>query len=225
MPQSEQLIDIKEVADTFGKSVESIRKYKNFGILKISEKRGNKDLFDREEILKVRDRLHDLRLKGLSLSQIADQLDQARGREMIVADPLHPSSSASGVADQPVEVLIAVEEAGVRAALIGFLQDHGYVVWEAGDGEEALAVIFSRKPGLILLDFRLPKVDGYQVCRILKGNAATSWIPIIILTAPGTTAEKLKGTELGADDYINKPFDLEELLGRIKMFTRRVYVG
>ena len=225
MPQSEQLIGIKEVADTFGKSVESIRKYKNFGILKISEKRGNKDLFDREEILKIRDRLHDLRLKGLSLSQIADQLDQARGREMIAGDQLHPASSASGVENQPVEVLIADGEAGARAALKGFLQDRGYPVWEAGDGEEALAVIFSRKPGLILLDLGLPKVDGHQVCRILKGNPATFGIPIIILTASRTTAEKIKGIELGADDYINKPFDLEELLARIKMVTSRVYAG
>ena len=78
MPQSEELIDIKEVADTFGKSVESIRKYKNFGIIRVTDKRGNKDLFDREEILSIRDRLRDLRLRGLSLSQIADQLAEVR---------------------------------------------------------------------------------------------------------------------------------------------------
>ena len=74
MPESNQLIDIREVAQTLGKSVESIRKYKNFGIIRVTDKRGNKDLFDREELLKIRDRLRDLRLRGLSLSQIADQL-------------------------------------------------------------------------------------------------------------------------------------------------------
>ncbi|MBM3278833.1 MAG: hypothetical protein FJY95_12250 [Candidatus Handelsmanbacteria bacterium] len=78
MPESEQLIDIREVAETFGKSVESIRKYKNFGIIRVIDKRGNKDFFDRGEILKIRDRLRDFRLKGLSLSQIADQLAAAR---------------------------------------------------------------------------------------------------------------------------------------------------
>ena len=78
MLNGEQFIDIKEVADTFGKSVESIRKYKNFGIIRVSDKRGNKDLFDRKEILSVRDRIRDMRLKGLSLSQLADQLDAAR---------------------------------------------------------------------------------------------------------------------------------------------------
>ena len=65
MPDSEQLIDIQEVANTFGKSVESIRKYKNFGIIRVSDKRGNKDLFDREEIMGIRSSLHELRLKGL----------------------------------------------------------------------------------------------------------------------------------------------------------------
>ena len=82
--------------------------------------------------------------------------------------------------------------------------------------------IQSGKPGLILLDLGLPKVDGHQVCRILKGNPVTCGIPIII-TARGATAEKVKGVEQGADDYIGKPFDLEELLARIRMVTRRVY--
>ena len=77
MQDSQQLIDIQAVADSFGKSVESIRKYKNFGIIRVSDKRGNKDLFDREEIMSIRNRLRELRLKGLSLAQIADQLDLA----------------------------------------------------------------------------------------------------------------------------------------------------
>ena len=225
MPQCEQLIGIKEVADTFGKSVESIRKYKNFGIIKISDKRGNKDLFNREEILKIRDRLHDLRLKGLSLSQVADQLDLARGREMVLADPVRPASSRARAADHALEVLIVDDEAGVRAPLKEFLQGHGYTTWEAGDGEQALTAAFSRRPGLILLDLHLPRLDGCQVCRILKGNPVTSGIPIIMIAAPGTTAERIKGIEHGADDCINKPFDPEELLVRVRMVTRRVYAG
>lgn len=223
MPQAEQLIDIKEVAHTFGKSVESIRKYKNFGIIRISDKRGNKDLFDREEILEIRDRLRDLRLRGLSLSQIADQLDLSREGSTTAADPV-PSESLSSRAVHPPGILVADEDAAVRTSLREFLQGLGYTVWEAGDGERALTVIFSRKPGLILLDLGLPRVDGHQVCRILKGNQATCGIPIII-TARGATAEKMKGMEQGADDYIGKPFDLEELLAHIRMVTRRARAG
>ena len=78
MSEGKHLIGIKEVAETLGKSVESIRKYKNFGIIRVTDKRGNKDLFSKEEILTIRERLRDLRLKGLSLSQIADQLSIAR---------------------------------------------------------------------------------------------------------------------------------------------------
>lgn len=124
MPSAEHLIDIKEVAHTFGKSVESIRKYKNFGIIRISDKRGNKDLFNREEILEIRDRLRDLRLKGLSLSQIADQLDLSRDEATTVVDPVPPH--------HPLRVLIADGEAAVRTPLREFLQGHGYTVWEAG---------------------------------------------------------------------------------------------
>ena len=74
---------------------------------------------------------------------------------------------------------------------------------------------------MILLDLRLPKVDGYQVCQTLKGNPITSVIPIIMITALNTTPQKVKGIESGADDYVEKPFDLEELSARIKMVMRR----
>jgi len=219
MPESEQLIDIREVAETFGKSVESIRKYKNFGIIRVTDKRGNKDFFDRAEILKIRDRLRDFRLKGLSLSQIADQL--AAAREEFAPPPSRPAFSSPPEPNRPPKVLIVDDEEEVRASLGEFLQSHGYVTREAGDGEEALAKAFTEKPDLLLLDLRLPKVDGYQVCQTLKGNPITSVIPIIMVTALDTTPQKVKGIEYGADDYVTKPFDLEELYARIKMVLRR----
>lgn len=219
MPESEQLIDIREVAETFGKSVESIRKYKNFGIIKVTDKRGNKDFFDREEILKIRDRLRGFRLKGLSLSQIADQL--AAAREELAPPPSRPVFSAAADPNRPPKVLIVDDEEEVRASLGEFLRSHGYVVREAVDGEEALARAFTEKPDLLLLDLRLPKVDGYQVCQTLKGNPITSVIPIIMVTALNSTPQKVKGIEYGADDYVTKPFDLEELYARIKMVLRR----
>ena len=138
MSDSEQLIDIQEVASTFGKSVESIRKYKNFGIIRVSDKRGNKDLFDRSEIMAIRGRLRDLRLKGLSLAQIADQLDIARAEEMghsptALATPSAPPSVEDG---KKLKILVVDDEAEVRASLREFLESQDYVICEAGDGEE-----------------------------------------------------------------------------------------
>ena len=226
MSTSEQLIDIQEVASTFGKSVESIRKYKNFGIIRVSDKRGNKDLFDRSEIMNIRGRLRDLRLKGLSLAQIADQLDIARAEEM------GTSSTAPAVLTPPaveenkqLKILVVDDEAEVRAGLREFLEGQDYAICEAGDGEEALAKTFLEKPHLLLLDLRLPKLDGYQICQTLKGNPITSGIPIIMVTALNSTPNKVKGIEYGADDYVDKPFDLQELAARIKMVTRRLGIG
>ena len=227
MPESIQLIDIKEVAETLGKSVESIRKYKNFGIIRVTDKRGNKDLFNREEILKIRERLRDLRLKGLSLSQIADQLASAR-RDLGPASMAPAGSGPVPTPDpnRPVKILVVDDEEEVRANVGEFLESQGgYAVVEAGDGEEALAKCFTEKPDLILLDLRLPKVDGYQVCQTLKGNPITSVIPIIMITALNTTSQKVKGIEYGADDYVEKPFDLEELEARMKMVLRRGHVS
>ena len=224
MPDSEQLIDIREVAEALGKSVESIRKYKNFGIIRVTDKRGNKDLFDRAEILKIRDRLRELRLKGLSLSQIADQLASAR-LEIAgaggVAQAVFGGGGPPSASDRPVRVLLVDDEEEVRENVGEFLTGQGYDVVEAGDGEEALAKSFTEKPDLILLDLRLPKVDGFQVCQTLKGNPITSVIPIIMITALNATSQKVKGIEYGADDYIEKPFDLEELAARVKMVMRR----
>jgi CheY-like chemotaxis protein len=222
MPESEQLIDIQEVASTFGKSVESIRKYKNFGIIRVSDKRGNKDLFDREEILSIRDRLRELRLRGLSLAQIADQLEIARA-EVMASVPARPSvASQAPDPDHPYKILIVDDEEEVRDSLREFLHEQGYATCEAGDGEEALAKTFTEKPHMILLDLRLPKLDGYQVCQTLKGNPITCGIPIIMITALNATSQKIKGIEYGADDYVSKPFDLDELAARIKMIRRRI---
>ena len=224
MPE-EQLIDIKEVAETLGKSVESIRKYKNFGIIRVTDKRGNKDLFDRDEVLKIRERLRELRLKGLSLSQIADQLAIARQESMGGGVAATSRTAAQRDPDQPMRILIVDDEEEVRASIREYLESNGFAIVEAADGEEALAKAFTEKPDLLLLDLRLPKVDGYQVCQTLKGNPITSVIPIIMVTALNATPQKVKGIEYGADDYIEKPFDLEELLARIKMVMRRQQVA
>ncbi|MEW6751456.1 MAG: response regulator [Candidatus Latescibacterota bacterium] len=223
MPDSEELIDIQGVADAFGKSVESIRKYKNFGIIRVSDKQGNKDLFDRAEILRIRGRLRELRLQGLSLSQIADQLELSRVGEVEPAAPGPPAPLAE--ANQPFRVLIVDDETEVRHSLREFLEGRGYQVCEATNGEEALARTFTEKPHMVLLDLRLPGLDGYQVCQTLKGNPVTSGIPIIMISALTATPQKVKGMEYGADDYVSKPFDLEELAARMRMVRRRMGLG
>ena len=226
MQDRQELIDIQAVADSFGKSVESIRKYKNFGIIRVSDKRGNKDLFDRGEIMSIRNRLRELRLKGLSLAQIADELDIARDEHLSLPSP--PTSMSGQTPHhepgRPLKILVVDDEDEVRAGLREFLEGMDYAICEAADGAEALAKTFTEKPHMILLDLRLPKVDGYQVCQTLKGNPITSGIPIIMLTALNATPNKIKGIEFGADDYVDKPFDLDELAARIKMVTRRMGV-
>ena len=94
MLSNETLIDIQEVANEFGKSVESIRKYKNFGIIRVSDKNGNKDLFDRSEILDIRIQLKELRLKGLTLSQIADEIESERKFENKTSPTFGPNSGS-----------------------------------------------------------------------------------------------------------------------------------
>ena len=165
-----------------------------------------------------------MRLRGLSLAQIADQLDLARTEDLLVSGPqtFVPGQSPTPEPGKPLKILIVDDEDEVRAGLREFLEGMEYAICEAADGEEALAKTFTEKPHMILLDLRLPKVDGYQVCQTLKGNPITSGIPIIMVTALNATPNKIKGIEFGADDYVAKPFDLDELAARIKMVTRRL---
>lgn len=200
-----RLIGIDEVAELFGKSIESIRKYKNYGILKVADRVGNKDLFDREDVLSKKQIIKDLQIRGLSLAQIAEQLE----------------STETPGAQGPYRLLIVDDEEEIRRNLRElFLPD--YEVHEAVDGIEALEKARALKPDLILLDLRLPRMDGYQVCQRLKGDPTTAQIPVIMETALIETPQKVRGIEYGADDYVTKPFDLEEIAARVKMVLRRV---
>jgi len=100
--------------------------------------------------------------------------------------------------------------------LEGILQPEGYRVRPANSGELALASIAAQPPDLILLDIRMPDMDGFEVCRRLKADQATSHIPVIFQSAASDLADRLEGLRLGAVDYISKPFQREELLARVK---------
>lgn len=121
--------------------------------------------------------------------------------------------------------ILAVDDNEVNLKLISAtLKQGGYETITAQNGPEALKITASDKPSLILLDISMPDMDGYEVCKRIRDNKATSRIPIIMLTAHDTLEEKMKGYEVGADDYITKPFQPVELLARINVLLRRVAI-
>jgi DNA-binding response OmpR family regulator len=118
-----------------------------------------------------------------------------------------------------IRVLIAEDDASLRQGLIDLLEGEGYEVFAVGDGREALTCFHKESPDLVLLDVMMPGLSGYDVCReIRKSDSRT---PIIMLTAKGEEIDKVVGLELGADDYVTKPFGLHELRARISAVLRR----
>ena len=117
------------------------------------------------------------------------------------------------------KILVVDDENRMRKLVKDFLQRENFEVLEAGDGSEALDVFFAHQDiALIILDVMMPKMDGWQVCREIRSY---SKVPIIMLTAKGETFDKVLGLELGADDYIVKPFEPKELVARVKAVLRR----
>lgn len=119
------------------------------------------------------------------------------------------------------KVLIVEDEVTLANNLADKLRSEGFTVITAGDGEDGLAKVRSEHPDLIVLDIMLPGLDGLSLCRIVRRDAATSHIPIIMLTARGTEVDKIVGLESGADDYVVKPFALGEFLARVRAVMRR----
>ncbi len=117
------------------------------------------------------------------------------------------------------KILIAEDDRNILAGLIDNLKMDGYSTVIARDGEAALKQVKDRNPDLLILDVMLPKLSGFEVCKKLKELGSS--IPIIILSAKGDEADKVLGLELGADDYVTKPFSPRELLVRIKAVLRR----
>ncbi len=116
------------------------------------------------------------------------------------------------------KILIVDDDKNISELLRLYLAKEGYETILAFDGEEALAVFGEEHPDLVLLDVMMPKLDGWQVCREIR---RCSSVPVIMLTAKGETFDKVVGFDLGADDYIVKPFDAKEVLMRIKAVLRR----
>ncbi|MFM8387077.1 MAG: response regulator transcription factor [Planctomycetia bacterium] len=116
-------------------------------------------------------------------------------------------------------ILVVEDDATIRQGLKRSLEFEGFTVDIARDGDEAVQRAFDQKPDLILLDLMLPKLNGFEVCRTLRRYDAG--IPVVILSAKGDEGDKVLGLELGADDYVTKPFSIRELVARIKAALRR----
>lgn len=101
------------------------------------------------------------------------------------------------------------------------LSKEGFLVVSAKNGADGIEIAKKHKPNLILLDIMMPKMDGWEVCKLLKSNAELAQIPVIMLTARAAETDKIVGLELGADDYITKPFSPRELVARVKAVLRR----
>ena len=118
-------------------------------------------------------------------------------------------------------ILIVDDEAPIREMIAVALEMAGYDCLEAANSQDALAIIVDRQPDLLLLDWMLPGSTGIELARRLKRDALTAEIPIIMLTAKGEEDNKIQGLEVGADDYITKPFSPRELVARLKAVMRR----
>jgi len=124
---------------------------------------------------------------------------------------------------QNARILVAEDDRAVRESLVRALQLEGYGVVAAHNGAEALDAIGQAEPDVLLLDVSMPIVDGLTVCRVLRAEG--NHLPVLMLTARTETSDRVAGLDAGADDYLPKPYDLEELLARIRALLRRSNYG
>lgn len=122
-------------------------------------------------------------------------------------------------------VLVVEDEEALAQLLKYNLEKEGYRVSTASDGEEALVVADENNPDLVVLDWMLPKAPGIEVCRRLRARQETRNTPIVMLTARGEESDRVRGLDMGADDYITKPFSMGELLARLRAVMRRIRPG
>ncbi len=123
--------------------------------------------------------------------------------------------------DTRSKILLVDDEIDTLLPLKRSLEVEDYIVVGAGNGKEALIKAKTEIPDIILLDLMMPEMDGYEVCEKLKKDPMTKNIPVIILTAKDAVRDKVKGLDIGADDYVTKPFNLNELKARVKSVLRR----
>ncbi len=122
--------------------------------------------------------------------------------------------------NKPIKILVVDDEWNMRNLMKMYLQRQGWLISEASDGKEAIEIIKKESFHLMILDIMMPGMDGWDVCRYVREEEENG-IPILLLTARNETKDKVQGLNLGADDYLTKPFDIEELIARIHAILRR----
>ncbi|MDP5274882.1 response regulator transcription factor [Chengkuizengella axinellae] len=120
-----------------------------------------------------------------------------------------------------INILVADDDESIRHLISLYLSNEGYTILEANDGKEALNVLEKGKINLAIIDIMMPRIDGWELCKEIRDLYE---IPVLMVTAKGTTEDKVKGFELGTDDYLVKPFDPKELVVRVKALLRRYNV-
>src|SRR3954463_9622675 len=119
------------------------------------------------------------------------------------------------------QILVVEDDLDIAELVVRYLHKAGYATARAASGRDALRSIAAKAPDLVVLDLMLPHVDGLEVCRAVRANESTAGIPIIMLTARAEESERIVGLELGADDYLAKPFSPNELVARVRALLRR----
>jgi two-component system alkaline phosphatase synthesis response regulator PhoP len=132
---------------------------------------------------------------------------------------------AGRMTTMPTRILIVEDDPDIAELVARYLDKAGFITERAASGREALQTIAARPPELLVLDLMLPQVDGLEVCRLVRANETTAAIPIIMLTARAEESERIVGLELGADDYLAKPFSPNELVARVRALLRRAHRG
>src|SRR6185436_7231819 len=120
-----------------------------------------------------------------------------------------------------ISILIADDNISIRELLQGILESAGYVVTAKEDGVQALAAIKEKAPDLVLLDVEMPEMTGWEVCRALRADPVLEHLPVLFLTSKSQTDDRVQGLDLGADDYLTKPFNVQELLARVRNTLKR----
>src|SRR5262249_45116591 len=120
-------------------------------------------------------------------------------------------------------ILVVEDDPDIASLVSRYLDKAGYISERATSGRDALTAVAARPPDLVVLDLMLPQVDGLEGCRVIRGNEATAGLPIIMLTARADESERIVGLELGARDYLAKPFSPNELVARVRALLRRAH--
>jgi len=125
----------------------------------------------------------------------------------------------------PTRVLVVEDDPDIADLVGRYLGKAGFAIEVASSGREAVAAVLARPPDVLVLDLMLPQLDGLEICRIVRANEKTAAVPIIMLTARAEESDRIVGLELGADDYLAKPFSPNELVARVRALLRRAQRG